>query len=121
MKNINELITYLKKNLHLDVSIDHEHLEYQKSISVAIKSKYEIFRIRIETLSLVVLYTQEDELQNIKKHLTFFKNSLSLPLVLSVSNITSSSKKYFIENAISFVADESIYLPHLLIYLKDLR
>ena len=120
MKNKNEFIKHLKNTLHLDISIEHEHLEYQKSIPVAIKSKYEVFRIRIETFSLVVLHTQEEELQNIKKHLTLFKSAFLLPIVLSVSHITNSSKKYFIENAISFIADESIYLPHLLIYLKDI-
>ena len=120
MKNKNEFIKYLQNTLHLDVSIEHEHLEYQKSIPVAIKSKYEIFRIRIETMSLVVLYTQEDELQNIKKHLSLFESAFSLPIVLSVSHITNSPKKYFIENTIPFIADESIYLPHLLIYLKDI-
>lgn len=121
MKNSNQLISYLEKTLHLDVSISHMELEYKKSLPVAIKSNYEIFVIKIESVSVVVLHTHESDLQSIKKHLSLFKESLSLPIALSVENIGSSTKKYLIENSISFISDESIYLPQLLIYLKDIN
>lgn len=121
MKNKNELISYLEKILHLDVSVSHMKLEYKKSLAVAIKSNYEIFIIKIENVNVVVLHTNEQDLQSIKKHLSLFKEALSLPIALSIKNISSSTKKYLIENSISFISDESIYLPQLLIYLKDIN
>lgn len=121
MKNKNELIIYLEKVLHLDVSVSHMKLEYKKSLAVAIKSNYEIFIIKIENVNVVVLHTNEQDLQSIKKHLSLFKEALSLPIALSIKNISSSTKKYLIENAVSFISDESIYLPQLLIYLKDIN
>ena len=120
MKNKNRLISYLEKILHLDVSISHMKLEYKKSLPVAIKSNYEVFIIKIESVNMVVLHTHEQDLQSIKKHLSLFKEALSLPITLSIENISSSTKKYLIENSISFISDESIYLPQLLIYLKIL-
>ena len=121
MKNTNELISYLGRTLHLDVSISHMKLEYKKSLAVAIKSSYEIFSIKIESVNIVVLHTREQDLQSIKKHLSLFREALSLPIVLSIENISGSTKKYLIENSISFISDESIYLPQLLIYLKDIN
>ncbi|MDQ7061873.1 MAG: hypothetical protein Q9M43_12425 [Sulfurimonas sp.] len=121
MKNINELISYLEKILHLDVSISHMKLEYKKSLPVAIKSNYEIFTIKIENVNVVVLHTNEQDLQSIKKHLSLFKEAFSLPLALSIANISNSTKKYLIENSLSFISNESIYLPQLLIYLKDIN
>jgi len=121
MKNKNGLISYIEKILHLDVSISHMKLEYKKSLPVAIKSNYEIFIIKIESVNIVVLHTHEQDLQSIKKHLSLFKEAFSLPIALSIENISSSTKKYLIENAISFISDESIYLPQLLIYLKEIN
>ena len=121
MKNKNQLISYLEKILHLDVSISHMKVEYKKSLPVAIKSNYEIFIIKIEGVNMLILHTHEQDLQSIKKHLSLFQEALSLPIALSIEDISSSTKKYLIENAISFISDESIYLPQLLIYLKDIN
>ncbi|MDQ7060650.1 MAG: hypothetical protein Q9M43_05760 [Sulfurimonas sp.] len=96
-------------------------LEYKKSLPVAIKSNYEIFTIKIENVNVVVLHTNEQDLQSIKKHLSLFKEAFSLPLALSIANISNSTKKYLIENSLSFISNESIYLPQLLIYLKDIN
>ena len=121
MKNKNQLISYVEKTLHLDVSISHMKLEYKKSLPVAIKSNYEIFTIKIDSMDVVILHTHEQDLKSIKKHLSLFKEAFSLPIALSIENISSSTKKYLIANNISFISDESIYLPQLLIYLKNIN
>ena len=43
-----------------------------------------------------------------------------IPIILNISNISTSTKKYLIDNDISFISNDAIYLPQLLIYLKDI-
>jgi len=119
MKNPAELISYLQDTLHLDVSLSNKKLDYNKSVPVAIKSNYNIFIIKIETINIVVLDADEDDIKVLKKHIKLFQEALSMPIVLSIYNLSRSAKKYLIENAISFISNRSVYLPSLLIHLDD--
>lgn len=121
MKNINELISYLKNTLHMGVIVSNEKLDYLKSLPLAIKSNYDIYNVKIQNISTALLSTNEDDIRSIRKHLTLFEESLSIPIVLHIEHISSSTKKYFIENGIPFVSQESIYLPQLLIHLNDFK
>jgi len=119
MKNPVELISYLQDTLHLDVSLSNVKLDYKKSVPVAIKSNYNIFSIKIQDIDIVVLDADEDNIRALKKHIELFQEALSMPIVLSIYNLSRSTKKYLIENAISFISNQSVYLPNLLIHLDD--
>lgn len=120
MKNINELISKVRDTLHINISINKNRLNYSKSIPIAIKSSYEIYHVKLENIDTVVLLSNEN-IKSIKKHLSIFNESLSMPIILGVNNINTTTKKYLIENGISFVSEDSIYLPQLLIYLNNFK
>jgi len=119
MKNPAELILYLQDTLHLDVSLSNAKLDYRQSVPVAIKSNYNIFAIKIQDIDIVVLDADEDDIRALKKHIELFQEALFMPIVLSIYNLSRSTKKYLIENAISFISNQSVYLPSLLIHLDD--
>jgi len=119
MKNPTALILYLQDTLHVNVSLSNEKLDYKKPIPIAIKSNYNIFTMKIETIDVIVLDTDEDDIKALKKHIKLFQEALSKPIVLSIYHLSKSTKKYLIENAISFISNQSVYLPRLLIHLDD--
>lgn len=121
MKNINSLISYLKSTLHISVNVSDDKLDYTKPIPIAIKSNYDIFNLKIHNKHTALLSTNEEDIGSIKKHLNIFEKSLSIPVVIHIEHISSSTKKYLIENGIPFVSEETIYLPQLLIHFGDLN
>ena len=48
-----------------------------------------------------------------------YKNQF-FDIILNISDVSNSTKKYLIDNNISFVSKDTVYLPQLLIYLKDI-
>jgi hypothetical protein len=88
---------------------------------MAIKSNYDIFHISIQGVDMVLLSVEEEDIMSIKKHLALFEDSLSAPVILHIEYISSSTKKYLIENGISFISEQSIYLPQLLMHFDNLR
>ncbi|WP_294965957.1 hypothetical protein [Sulfurimonas sp.] len=121
MKNIIGLISYLKNTLHISAAISDKKLDYMKSMPIAIKSNYDIFNLRIQDKGTVLLSTNEKDIGSIKKHLNLFEESLSIPVIVHIEHISSSTKKYMIENGIPFISEEAIYLPQLLIYFDDFK
>ena len=120
MKNLDGLISYLKETLHISVSISDDKLEYIRSLPYAIKSNYDIYNVKIQNIDIALLSVDEDGIRSIKKHLSLFERSLSIPIVLHIKHISSSTKRYLIENGVAFVSEGSIYLPQLLIHFSDL-
>ena len=119
MKNINELVSYLKDTLHISIGISNNKLNFTKSIPLAIKNNYDIYNIKLQNIDTVFLSTNEENVRSIKKHLNLFEQSLSIPIVLHIGHISNSTKRYLIENGIPFVSEQSIYLPQLLIHFND--
>lgn len=117
MKN---LIDILENTLHLKVYKKDSNFDYKKSIPFIVKKSYDISVINIEDVDCVVLTPTDEEIKSIKKHLLLFSESLAMPIILNISDVTNSTKKYLIENNISFVSSDTVYLPQLLIYLKDI-
>jgi hypothetical protein len=117
MKN---LIDILENTLHLKVYKKDTDFDYKKSIPFIIKKSYDISSINIENIDCVVLTPNDEDIKSIKKHLSLFSESLTMPIILNISDVTNSTKKYLIDNNISFVSNDAIYLPQLLIYLKDI-
>ena len=113
-----QIVDLLENRLHLSVEKTDILLKYKGKVPFLLKKKYDVTTIKIEHLNCAVLTVDEENVQSIKKHFTLFSNSLDLPIVLYVNNMTNSMQKYLIENHISFIAKESIYLPQLLIYLQ---
>lgn len=120
MKNINKSLSAIRNILHINIATNNDKLNYTKSIPLAIKSNYDIYHVKIENTNTVILSCKED-IKSIKKHLTLFRESLSIPVILEINNINSTTKKYLIENGISFISEDSIYLPQLLIYLNNFK
>ncbi len=118
MKN---LLNTLKDVLHLNIYKDNSKLIYTKPIPFIIKKSYDINMIQIEDVSCVILSTDDEDIKSINKHLLQFKESLQMPIILNISNISNSTKRYLIDNNISFVSKDTIYLPQLLIYIKDIN
>lgn len=116
MKN---LMDTLKNTLHLNVRSINKTLEYNKPIPFIIKKSFEINIIEIENIECVVLSVDEEEIRFIKKQLVIFQESLSQPIIINVNHISTSTRKYLIESGISFVSQESVYLPQLLIYFNN--
>ena len=115
-----KLIELLRNTLHLNVHSINRTLDYSKPIPFIIKKSFEISIIEIENLECLVLSINEDEIKSIKKHLAIFKESLSQPIIINVNNISVSTRKYLIENGISFVSQDAVYLPQFLIYFENL-
>lgn len=120
MKTINEYISYLKQMLYLNITLNDAALNYTKAIPLAIKSRYDIHNIKIENINALVLVAIED-IKSIKKHIELFNIATNLPIIIAFDKINSSDIKYLIENGISFVSYDSIYLPQLLIYLDNIN
>ncbi|MFA9373678.1 MAG: hypothetical protein ACERKK_05910 [Poseidonibacter sp.] len=114
------LINTLKEILHLKVYKKDSKLNYAKSIPFIIKKSYDISVIKIENIDCLVLTTKDEDIKSIKKHLSLFYESLVMPIILNILDISSSTKRYLIDNNISFVSKETIYLPQLLIYINDI-
>jgi len=119
MKTINDLISQFKESLHINIYLNDSKPNYKKAIPLAIKSKYDIFSVKIENIDTVILVSKED-IKSIKKHLEIFQRFIDLPIILAYDKINSSNKNYLIENGISFVSKDTIYLPQLLIYLDNI-
>ncbi|MCT7614906.1 helix-turn-helix domain-containing protein [Aliarcobacter butzleri] len=117
MKN---LIDILENTLHLKVYKKDSNFDYKKSIPFIVKKSYDISAINIENIDCVVLIPNDEDIKSIKKHLSLFSESLTMPIILNISNLSNSTKKYLIDNNISFVSNDTVYLPQLLIYLKDI-
>ncbi len=120
MKKINEYILDIKNNLHLNVVLGTKEINFLKSVPLAIKSRYDIYNIKIENIDCIILICNKD-IKSIKKHLTIFNNAIDLPIIIAINKISTSNRKYLIENNISFISSESIYLPQLLIYIKNVN
>ncbi len=121
MQNINKLIFYLQDTLHLSIRIRNSKPDFTKSIPMAIKSNYDVFHISIQGVDMVLLSVDEENIRSIKKHLSLFENSLSAPVILHIEHISSSTKRYLIENGIPFISEQSIYLPQLLMHFDNLK
>jgi hypothetical protein len=119
MKNINEIVLHIKNILNVNVIIDNSKINFSKSVPLAIKSRYNMYTLKIENIDSIVLVCKED-IQSIKKHLSLFNEAIDLPIIVAIENINTSIRKYLIENHIPFISKESIYLPQLLIYLNNL-
>lgn len=116
MKN---LMATLKNTLHLSVRSIIKTLEYNKPVPFIIKKSFKINLIEIENIECVVLSVDEEGIKSIKKQLVVFQESLSQPIIINVNRISSSTRQYLIESGISFVSNEAVYLPHLLIYFDN--
>lgn len=113
------MIDLLKKRLHLNAQYIDTPLEYRGKVPFLLKKSYDVKVIKIEHLECVVLTVDEENIKSVKKHFKLFSDALHLPVILYIENITTSIQRYFIENSIPFISKESIYLPQLLIYLKE--
>jgi hypothetical protein len=120
MNELKDKLKLLKDTLPINISITNDKITYKKPIPFAIKSNYIIYKIDIDNIEAVILVNKY-ETGTLKKHIKLFEDSLDLPIILVLNTINSSMKKYLIDNRISFISDDSIYLPHLLIYLNNFK
>lgn len=118
MKN-NEIVDLLKKRLHLNVQYTDTPLEYRGKVPFLLKKSYDTQTIKIEDLDFVILTVDAEKIQSVKKHFKLFSEALCFPVILYIENISTSIQRYLLENHIPFISKESIYLPQLLIYLKE--
>lgn len=115
------LVNTLRSILHLKIQKKNiEKIAYNKAIPFIIKKSYDIEIIEIENIEFAVLKIKEENIRYLKKHLSLFKESLDLPIILNILELSISIKNYLIENNISFVSKETIYMPKLLIYFNDI-
>jgi len=121
MKKIDKLISKLQETFHLNVRYIKKDLQYTKSIPMAIKSNYDIFTIDILNTTIVVLHSKDPDIKSIKKHLHLFEEALSMPVVFSLEILTPSKQKYFVDEGIPFVTEQSIYLPQLFMHLQAIK
>ena len=118
MNNLRDIVKVLKDILPINISISTNKIIYNKPIPFAIKNQYIIHKIQINNIDTIILILQDD-IGTLKKHIKLFEDSLELPIILVLNNITASMKRYLIDNNISFISNDSIYLPQLLIYLNN--
>lgn len=115
------LINTLKNILHLKIRKKNiEDISYHKAIPFIIKKSYVVEILEIENIEFAVLRIKEENIRSIKKHLSLFKESLALPIILNILELNVSIKNYLIENNISFISKETIYMPKLLIYFNNI-
>lgn len=115
------LVNTLRNILHLKIQKKNvEKIAYNKAIPFIIKKSYDIEIIEIENIEFAVLKIKEENISYLKKHLSLFKESLDLPIILNILQLSTSIKNYLIENNISFVSKETIYMPKILIYFNDI-
>ena len=83
-----KLIDILENTLHLKVYKKDSDFGYKKSIPFIIKKSYDISSINIENIDCVVLTPNDEDIKSIKKHLLLFSESLMIPIILNISNIS---------------------------------
>jgi len=120
MRTIKEIVNILQKKFNLHITVSTEKLVYSQKIPIFIKSNYNISCIIAENIKIIVLICK-DNLPFSKKHISLINNAVDLPIVIVKNNINQSMSDYFIENKVSFISQNSIYLTHLLIYFKNLH
>jgi len=116
MENVKQ---QLKQLFHLNVEEDRFSLENLKNIPFSIKKGYSTNLLKINDIESLVLTASED-VKSIKKHYELFSNSTDKPIVFYIKTISNSMQKYLIDNNIPYISQNSIYLPQLLIYLKNI-
>ncbi len=115
MENIKKLLTDIL-GLHTSFSLDK--LKFNKKVPFIIKKSYNLKIIKIENMNCILLNVNENSINSFKQHYLLFKDALELPLIVYSKQLNTSTKQYLIKYKISFITEDDIYLPELLIYLN---
>lgn len=118
MKIVKQIVKLLEEKLNLKIRI-REKPANMSAIPLAVKHLYQFYTLQIKGIDLLGVYVQNVEMASLKKHLQVIEEKTDMPIVLLVETLSASGRKYLIERHISFVSEDVIYMPRLLIYLDD--
>jgi len=118
MKTVKKIVKLLEEKLNLKVYI-REKPTNMSAIPLAVKHQYHFYTLQIEGIDFLGVYVQNVEMSSLKKHLQIIEEKIDVPIILLVETLSASGRKYFIERHISFVSEDVIYMPRLLVYLDD--
>jgi len=112
-------VEQLKQLFHLDIKEEKYSIDHFKSIPFSIKKGYETYLLNINDIETIV-FSASDGINSIKKHYELFSNATDKPIVFYIKSISNSQQKYLLDNNIPYISENSVYLPQLLIYLKNI-
>ncbi len=95
--------------------VKYEQWNKENSLPLYITGNYEFQTMIIDTQRCVLL-TPKNELATLpalKKHIQKIQDTENLPVVFSLSTISSYRRKNMIENRIPFVSEKQIFLPFI--------
>lgn len=122
MKRISQLILTLQNKLHLNVVRSPRDRVIDASLPLAIRKSYAVDFVLIEGIEVAVLSVNELKTSGLQKHLEFYDRALALPLLLNISEGSSTLQKFLIDKNIAFVmGHDTVYMPQFLIWIKDLK
>jgi hypothetical protein len=120
MKDIYDLIKQLKNNFHINVTLCNKDIKFNSKIPISIKKSLFIDCVNIEDVKIMVVFMDYKTTFS-KKHIQLLSEASQLPILIVKDTIHKSMTEYFIENKISFVSQNSLYLAPLLIYFKNIN
>ncbi len=87
-----------------------------------IHARYQVRRVSLDGIDAVFMYAENgiEDVGALKKHMARVKETVGLPVVLVVSNLTHRKKEYMLRDHIPFIVEEKqIYLPFMATYLQE--
>jgi len=119
----NRIQKYLQETVGLSVNIKNIPNERLKKSPLYLRHAYRYFLFELEGLSLILAEngdTVSKTAGQMKKQSIAIRQYCEMPVVFALNNPSSQLKRKMIQEKISFIVPESqVYLPELLISLKE--
>ena len=121
-----KLKKYLKKILNLNVGLYKIEKSELKKLPLYIVELYEIVISKLYKRDILFLFFKSEN-NNITplqyyKHMKLIEDKFNMPVVIVFESLESYNRKRLIEKQVGFIViDKIIFIPQLLIYLKDFR
>jgi len=117
---------YLKKILNINVNLDGVKKSELKKLPLYIVELYEIVISNLYERDVLFLFLKYDNNDitplQYYKHVKLIEEKFDLPVVIVFNNLESYNRKRLIEKQVGFIViDKIIFIPQLLISLKDFR
>jgi hypothetical protein len=116
---------YITNTLGIDINIIPLPEREQKNIPLYLRSIYNFRTLQIFKRDILFLKQKQNEYltaEQYRKHTQIVENALNLPAVLIIEPIEPYNRKRLIEKQVAFIIiDKQMFIPQLLIDLKDFR
>ena len=120
---INELFNYIKTILGVDVNIQKIPTEKLKALPFFLSNEYVFGATKLFNRNITLMFVDDKEtsVDKIRKHVDIVQNIFNDAIVVAImDNVEAYTRKRLIEKKVPFIiTDKQMYLPDLLIDLKE--